>query len=110
MELSELCRETRNQLFERGWAQGTVRNAGGNVCIMGAAIAALGLDAAMDPRYFGAEKVRMLLAFDGLVADVAKTNDAPEFNDSVETTFTAVIDTLDLAEKRAMLTEEGVAL
>lgn len=105
MKASELIREARNVLFERGWHQGYFTpiddDTGepladdGPVCIYGAIGCVLGdvenkgiSTAAVDPFLFA-------------VLDVEDDCEVTEWNDAQERTFSEVIDALDRAEKLA---------
>lgn len=107
MKPSEIIREARNVLFERGWNQGDFLGADGSVCAYGALMAGEGLE------------VKRVLD-----CDEACMTDAPEFlecvlprplgriaiadwNDHEDRTFDEVIEAFDKAEKLALIAEES---
>lgn len=102
MRPSEIIREARNQLFERGWTQREAESSDGRVCIMGAVNFAV-YGRSHCPMDYDAEKeglrnrVADLLSPTG--AAVAHWNDAPG------RTFDEVIEHLDKAEKLAEAAE-----
>lgn len=99
MKASEVLREARNVLFERGWYQGYYYSfADDSVCLRGA------VSVAHCGRVMGAlyesPAIRVL---ERIIPErnVAAWNDAPE------RTFDEVIDILDRAEKQALIAEES---
>jgi hypothetical protein len=94
MKASEIIREARNVLFERGWTQGELIAESGELCLEGA----LSLAETGEIRY---------LPYCGAVDAVMKALDVKwrdslwGFNDTTGRTFDEVIDALDRAEKIA---------
>lgn len=103
MKQSEVIRETKCQLFERGWQQDAMHNkANGHVCLVGALHCAIfgqpqvnwddvEIDALLDLRTGVLVTLGMAMEDDAIAG----------WNDAKGRTFTEVIDVLDAAEKFA---------
>jgi hypothetical protein len=93
MKPSEIIREGRNQLFERGWHQGDLIGPGGSVCGEGAVRCASEASTA----------VTRALVFLGVAV-----NYSPYFrwNDMPGRTFDEVVEAFDKAEKLAEAAEQ----
>lgn len=102
MKDSEIFREARNVLFERGWGTGhwgTV-DGDGPVCLEGAVNCAAMLSLGeMLVHSFAMNSPVLREACGGLIPF--------SFNDSPERTFDEVIDALERAEKLALIREES---
>jgi hypothetical protein len=108
MKSSEIVRETKNVLFSRGWHQGGYEGPDGSVCLRGAVrVAVLGdLRSVTDEEIAGGSYHSIDRAEDCIRRLLPDWNLAG-WNDTPGRTFGEVIDVLDLAEKRAMIAEEG---
>ena len=95
MKTSEVIREARNLLFERGWTKNYLKNAAGNVCLRGALMWAAtgGIDWSAWDKISPAESIISSKLINGM--NVASWNDEPS------RTFDEVIEVLDKAEKIA---------
>lgn len=96
MKASEIIREARNVLFERGWHKGDTLGPDGSVCTYGALIAATGEEVQ-------SESVRAVFADEDATGFVERVIGAPigQWNDLPERTFAEVVDALYRAEKIA---------
>lgn len=99
MKPSEVIREARNQLFERGWHQGGYEGPDGSVCMAGAVNAAL----TGRPRLLASESNATFALIDAVRAPLEAASDGhvPHFNDTEGRTFDEVIEAFDRAEKFA---------
>lgn len=105
MKASEVLREARNILFERGWTRVVREAPGGEVC----------LEAACSIPITGMPDFLLLYAHDPIEVDVVSAlraaTGAPvslwSWNDAEDRTFDDVIDALDRAEKLALIREES---
>jgi hypothetical protein len=97
MRPSEVIREGRNILFERGWHKGGYEGPDGSVCVVGACRAALLGDACLPTSHEQSNDFTAI--FDEALG--GGWREASEFNDSPSTTFDDVIELLDRAEKIA---------
>jgi hypothetical protein len=103
MKPSEIIRESKNVMFERGWCQGSFERLDGSVCVRGA----LRLSATQGARIVWTDGWQV-----GEAEAAAHVSTAvgggyiPTWNDTKGRTFSEVIDALDLAEKLAMIAEE----
>lgn len=101
MKPSEVIRETKVQLFERGWAQGKFENDRGEVCVRGAIGLALFGDTSASIRQLACDPIEQLI-LEAVGCEVTG------WNDDKSRTFDEVIDGLDKAEKLAEQRELNV--
>lgn len=98
MKASEVIREAKNLLFERGWCQGDLMGPDG-LCTRGAlGVAATGSAYASNFASVEAEF---------FIKTVVYPVTVPGWNDAPGSTFGEVIDALDRAEKLALQHEEA---
>lgn len=107
MKPSEVIREARNVLFERGWTRRQLEHDDGSVCAMGALrIAAYGAVLGWGPEVESARDC--LIAADAHLPDfITDEPSVPAWNDYPGRTFGEVIDAFDKAEKLALIAEES---
>jgi hypothetical protein len=102
MKASELLREARNVLFERGWCQNALEDEG-RVCAVGAVNVADHGCAQWDFENYGASiSARAAL-------NAAAGTEIVAFNNTPERTFDEIVDVFDKAEKIALIAEESDA-
>lgn len=99
MKPSEVIRETRNVLFERGWHQGSLRGPGDSRCVIGATYAVIGIELPTNNETLNDTRdwMETLPVLEAATAPFRVS----AWNDEEGRTFSEVIDMLDKAEKIA---------
>lgn len=100
MKPSEVIREARSILFERGWHQGGYQGRDGSVCVEGACLLALETLPGALSEADTLSTIRAVLPSSFCAVFL--------WNDDEDTTFSDVIDVLDRAEKIAEEREANV--
>lgn len=96
MKTSEIINKTKSILFERGWRQSDIEAPDGSLCVLGAlSVARHGTTVGLWDEEDG----------EVILATIGRT-DVGGWNDEPGRTFSEVIDMLDLAEKKALISEE----
>ena len=102
MKTSEVIREARNVLFERGWIQGALERIDG-VCLRGAVMTAV----RGSYLYLMDTDVCLVNAAEDIIGTQTGGWSIPTWNDMGSRTFDEVIEVLDKAEKIAEQMEAG---
>lgn len=103
MKPSEVIREARPILFERGWTQRMEMGPDGSVCLVGAIKAARWEHDNSNGVHFTERRVPPKVR--AFLKAALNVNSIEHWNDMRERTFDDVIDALDKAEKLAEISE-----
>lgn len=103
MKASEVIREARNVLFERGWYQGDFVGPDGSVCAYGALVVAEGMEVRKSNADAGTCETDAADYFERAIPVLSMF----DWNDKPGRTLNEVMEALDKAEKLALIAEEA---